>query len=159
MNKFYTIKLKDGAFFTGTEEDVARWYCNRKKISLYVTHDEQSPYTGINGKTILLAERYNENVPDGDEIFHVSSFEGLFTSDFETGYYLFFTDYIANPKTMKEESYTLIYEEGLTVTKEDKELMKDINNDPVLKSHSQAMNNRVAELIKQHGYEVERKVN
>ena len=85
----YVIHMVVGNEFTGTPEDIARWYCKLHDIKLYIEPDN-------NGKENLLWASF----PDEDTgkhnsntVTHIAYFENG-ECDFEAGYRLFFHEYM-----------------------------------------------------------------
>ena len=85
----YVIHMAVGNEFTGTPEDIARWYCKLHDIKLYIEPDN-------NGKENLLWASF----PDEDTgkhnsntVTHIAYFEND-ECDIEAGYRLFFHEYM-----------------------------------------------------------------
>ena len=83
-SKTYRIVLDDKQFI-GTAEDVARWYCQQRGVKLYVEGDGSSEVKALYA--------YFSEVNKQDKIAQFK--EG--TPDLETGYRLFFTEYLLVP--------------------------------------------------------------
>lgn len=81
--KHYRLTL-DGQDFTGTAEDVARWYCKQKGIKLYIEPREDNDIPAL----WVLGRPIDSYVPDYVDMFKEK------TPGFEDGYRLFFTEYM-----------------------------------------------------------------
>ena len=85
----YFIHMADGNEFTGTPEDIARWYCKYRHMKLYIEPDTD----GDKNSSVLLAA-----FPYSNTRTHIAYFEnGLDDNDIETGYRLFFYEYLLEP--------------------------------------------------------------
>lgn len=80
----YAIHM-DGETFTGEPEDIARWYCKRRHVRLYI---EPNMDAGAEDNSSVLLAAF----PDSDMLTHIAYFENDY--DIETGYGLFFSEYM-----------------------------------------------------------------
>ena len=77
--------------FTGEPEDIARWYCLQKGIKLYI---EPNLDKGAEENSSILLAAF----PDRDILTHIAYFEnGKDDNNIETGYRLFFHEYMLEP--------------------------------------------------------------
>lgn len=82
----YVIHMADGNEFTGTPEDIARWYCKHRHMKLYI----EPNMDGNENSFVLLAA-----FPYSYTLTHIAYFEnGLDDNDIEGGYRLFFTEFL-----------------------------------------------------------------
>ena len=87
LDKLYKLTL-NGEEFVGKAEDVARWYCQQRDITLYIKPREDNGIPAL----FTLGSRIGtlDPVPD-----YVDMFEEH-TPSFEDGYRLFFTEFMLN---------------------------------------------------------------
>ncbi len=81
----YAIHM-DGETFTGEPEDIARWYCKRRHVRLYI---EPNMDAGAEDNSSVLLAAF----PDSDMLTHIAYFENG-DYDIETAYALFFSEYM-----------------------------------------------------------------
>ena len=80
----YRIEMDNGATFTGTAGDIARWYCLQENIRLYISPVEE------NQTDLRVAAQFK-----GTEFLtHIAYFEKEMSTDIETAYCLFFKEYL-----------------------------------------------------------------
>lgn len=89
----------DGETFTGEPEDVARWYCKRKHVKLYIEPNMDAG-TEDNSSVLLAA------FPDKDMLTHIAYFENG-DYDVETAYTLFFSEYLLECNQPDNPDYEL----------------------------------------------------
>lgn len=82
----YAIHMADGETFTGEPEDIARRYCKRRHVKLYI---EPNMDKGAEDNSSVLLAAF----PDKDMLTHVAYFENG-DYDIETAYALFFSEYL-----------------------------------------------------------------
>ena len=83
----YVIHMK-GETFKGTQEDIARWYCKRRYVKLYI-----EPNT--DGEGFMLWAMFPDKLTsehDNHNCTHIAYFEN--DCDIESGYRLFFSEYM-----------------------------------------------------------------
>ena len=83
QEKQYRLSM-NGQDFTGTAEDIARWYCKHENIKLYIEPEDESQDSTIN----LWGQFQNNN-----ECTLIAYFEDI-PKDIESAYRLFFNDYM-----------------------------------------------------------------
>lgn len=82
QEKLYKLTL-NGQDFTGTAEDVARWYCKQKGIKLYILPNN------LENDALTLFAVFEKD----DALMDIAQFE-FDNNDIEVGYKLFFTEYM-----------------------------------------------------------------
>ena len=94
----YAIHM-DGETFTGEPEDIARWYCKRRNVKLYIEPDMDAG-TEDNSSVLLAA------FPDKDMLTRIAYFENG-DYDVETAYALFFSEYLLECNQPDNPDYEL----------------------------------------------------
>ena len=90
----------DSETFTGEPEDIARWYCKRRHVNLYIepNMDAGAEYN----RSVLLAA-----LPDSDMLTHIAYFENDDDNHIENAYRLFFLEYLLEGDKPNNPDYEL----------------------------------------------------
>ena len=103
--KQYVIRWH-GQAFKGSPEDVARWYCKRKGIKLYIDESPNGSYL----LNMISPDNTIQKYVDGklQDVQCVADVAGEdYNFDFEHGYRLFFTDWLAEEAGESDADFEL----------------------------------------------------